>query len=48
MQFRRFLAEPLTENKSKPNRKPLPQNPNPEQKLVYGIRKSEENTLHFQ
>ena len=48
MQFRRFLAEPLTENKSKPNRKPLPQNPNPEQKIVYGIRKSEENTLHFQ
>ena len=44
MQFRRFLAKPLPKNKSKPNRKPLPQHPNPEQEKVYGIRKREKNT----
>ena len=44
MQFRRFLAELLPKNRSKSNLKPLPQHPNPEQKLVYGIRKSEKKT----
>ena len=44
MQFRRFLAEPLPKNKSEPNQKPIPQHPNPKQKILYGIRKREKNT----